>query len=394
MMLSREELEQQEIERLAPYAMKSRDTRGRRHPEGEHPYRTAYQRDRDRILHTTAFRRLENKTQVFIITEGDYYRTRLTHTLEVAQIGRTIARALRTNEDLTEAICLAHDLGHGPFGHSGEAALNALMQEHGGFDHNHQSLRIVETLERRYPDFPGLNLSWEVREGILKHETEYDRGMAYSFEPEKRGTLECQIVNAADEIAYSTADLDDGLRSGMVTAGQLSRVALWQEVISEQGIDVGGSIAEMHRHWVIRKMVGREVTDLIKATDEVLLSHDVQSADDVRNLGLNAIAHSETMQEKNRELKDFLYHNLYRHWRVMRMASKADRFLGQLFRLYVAEPLLLPQQVQDRLAVPEAGDNADENESVERVVCDYVAGMTDRYALQEYQKLFDPMERV
>ena len=249
MMLLREELEQQEIERLAPYAMKSRDTRGRRHPEGEHPYRTAYQRDRDRILHTTAFRRLENKTQVFIITEGDYYRTRLTHTLEVAQIGRTIARALRTNEDLTEAICLAHDLGHGPFGHSGEAALNTLMHEHGGFDHNHQSLRIVETLERRYPDFPGLNLSWEVREGILKHETEYDRGMAYSFEPEKRGTLECQIVNAADEIAYSTADLDDGLRSGMITAGQLSQVALWQEVISEQGIDVGDSIAEMHRHW-------------------------------------------------------------------------------------------------------------------------------------------------
>ncbi len=394
MMLSREELEQQETERLAPDAMKSRDTRGRRHPEGEHPYRTAYQRDRDRILHTTAFRRLENKTQVFIITEGDYYRTRLTHTLEVAQIGRTIARALRTNEDLTEAICLAHDLGHGPFGHSGEAALNALMQEHGGFDHNHQSLRIVETLERRYPDFPGLNRSWEVREGILKHETEYDRGMAYSFEPEKRGTLECQIVNAADEIAYSTADLDDGLRSGMITAGQLSQVALWQEVISEQGIDVGHSIAEMHRHWVIRKMVGREVTDLIKATDEVLQSHDVQSADDVRSLGFNAIAHSEAMQEKNRELKDFLYHNLYRHWRVMRMASKADRFLGQLFRLYVAEPLLLPQQVQDRLAVPEAGGNADENESVERVVCDYVAGMTDRYALQEYQKLFDPMERV
>jgi dGTPase len=394
MILSREELEQQEIERLAPYAMKSRDTRGRRYPEGEHPYRTAYQRDRDRILHTTAFRRLENKTQVFIITEGDYYRTRLTHTLEVAQIGRTIARALRTNEDLTEAICLAHDLGHGPFGHSGEAALNGLMQEHGGFDHNHQSLRIVETLERRYPDFPGLNLSWEVREGILKHETEYDRGMAYSFEPEKRGTLECQIVNAADEIAYSTADLDDGLRSGMITAGQLSQVALWQEVISEQGIDVGDSIAEMHRHWVIRKMVGREVTDLIKATDEVLQSHDVQSADDVRSLGFNAIAHSETMEERNRELKDFLYHNLYRHWRVMRMASKADRFLGQLFRLYVAEPLLLPQQVQDRLAVPEAGDNADENESVERVVCDYVAGMTDRYALQEYQKLFDPMERV
>ena len=384
MILWREELEQQEMERLAPYAMKSRDSRGRQYPEDEHAYRTAYQRDRDRIIHTTAFRRLEYKTQVFIITEGDYYRTRLTHTIEVAQIGRTIARALRANEDLTEAICLAHDLGHGPFGHSGEEALNTLMSEHGGFDHNHQSLRIVEKLERRFPDFYGLNLSWEVREGIMKHESEYDRGLAFAFDPDRRGTLECQIVNAADEIAYSTADLDDGLRSGMITPDQLRDLTLWQEVTRELEIDPRAGFSEMDRHRVIRRLVGKEVTDLIQATDEALRAHNIQSVDDIRDLPTNVVTYSEAMQARNRELKDFLYQNLYRHWRVMRMANKAKRFLTELFRLYVSDPTLLPQQTQARL----------EDETLHRVVCDYIAGMTDRYALQEYQKLFDPMKRV
>jgi dGTPase len=384
MILWREELERQEMERLAPYAMKSRDSRGREHPDDEHPYRTAYQRDRDRIIHTTAFRRLEYKTQVFIITEGDYYRTRLTHTIEVAQIGRTIARALRANEDLTEAICLAHDLGHGPFGHSGEEALNALMEGHGGFDHNHQSLRIVEKLERRFPDFYGLNLSWEVREGIMKHESEYDRGLAFAFEPDRQGTLECQVVNAADEIAYSTADLDDGLRSGMITPNQLSDLTLWQEVTEELGIDPRAGFSEMDRHRVIRRLVGKEVTDLVQATSEMLRASNLQSVDDIRDLPTNVVTHSEAMKLKNRELKDFLYKNLYRHWRVVRMASKAERFLSQLFHLYVTEPALLPWQTQARL----------ENETLHRVVCDYIAGMTDRYALQEYQKLFDSMERV
>jgi len=386
MMLWREELEQQEIERLAPYGMKSRDSRGRAYAEGEHRYRTAYQRDRDRIIHTTAFRRLEYKTQVFIITEGDYYRTRLTHTIEVAQIGRTIARALRANEDLTEAICLAHDLGHGPFGHSGEEALNDLMANHGGFDHNHQSLRIVEKLERRFHDFYGLNLSWEVREGIMKHESEYDRGLAFAFEPDKLGTLECQIVNVADEIAYSTADLDDGLRSGMITPDQLDNVTLWHAVTAELGISPSAGVSEMDRHRVIRRLVGKEVTDLIKATDDMLRANNVQSVDDIRNMPTNVVTYSEAMQANNRELKDFLYQNLYRHWRVMRMASKANRFLRQLFNLYVAEPALLPWQTQALLE--------GEGEALHRVVCDYVAGMTDRYALQEYQKLFDPMERV
>ncbi|MEJ2556901.1 MAG: deoxyguanosinetriphosphate triphosphohydrolase [Anaerolineae bacterium] len=386
MIMWREELEQQEAERLAPYAMKCRDSRGRAYPEDEHAYRTAYQRDRDRIIHTTAFRRLEYKTQVFIITEGDYYRTRLTHTIEVAQIGRTIARALRANEDLTEAICLAHDLGHGPFGHSGEGTLNELMADHGGFDHNHQSLRIVEKLERRFPDFYGLNLSWEVREGIMKHESEYDRGLAIAYDPDKRGTLECQIVNAADEIAYSTADLDDGLRSGMITSNQLEAadLSLWREVTHELGISPGTSFSEMDRHRVIRRLVGKHVTDLVQATDEMLQASNVQSVDDIRSLPSNVVTHSEAMQAKSRELKDFLYKNLYRHWRVMRMASKARRFLTQLVHLYVADPMLLPWETQARL----------ESEMLQRVVCDYVAGMTDRYALQEYQKLFDPMEKV
>ena len=384
MILWREELEQREMERLAPYAMKSRDSRGREYPEDEHDYRTAYQRDRDRIIHTTAFRRLEYKTQVFIITEGDYYRTRLTHTIEVAQIGQTIARALQANEDLTEAICLAHDLGHGPFGHSGEEALNTLMEGYGGFDHNHQSLRIVEKLERRFPDFYGLNLSWEVREGIMKHESEYDRGLAFAFEPDRRGTLECQIVNAADEIAYSTADLDDGLRSGMITPGQLSDLTLWREVTDELGIDPTAGFSEMDRHRIIRRLVGKEVTDLVQATGEMLRARDARSVDDIRDLPTNVVTYSEAMQARNRELKDFLYQNLYRHWRVMRMANKAKRFLSRLFHLYVTESTLLPWQTQARL----------EDETLQRVVCDYIAGMTDRYALQEYQRLFDPMERV
>ncbi len=384
MILWREELEQQEAERLAPYAMKSCDSRGREFPEDEHGYRTSYQRDRDRIIHTTAFRRLEYKTQVFIITEGDYYRTRLTHTIEVAQIGRTIARALRANEDLTEAICLAHDLGHGPFGHNGEETLNQLMADHGGFDHNHQSLRIVELLERRFPDFYGLNLSWEVREGIMKHESEYDRGLALAFDPDRQGTLECQIVNAADEIAYSTADLDDGLRSGMIAPDQLSDLTLWRNVIKELGIDLSIGFTDMDRHRVIRRLVGKEVTDLVQATNDLLQSSNIQSVDDIRSLSSNVVTHSEAMQAKNRELKDFLYNNLYRHWRVMRMASKANRFLTQLFQLYLEEPRLLPGHTQARL----------EDETLHRIVCDYIAGMTDRYALQEYQKLYDPMESV
>ncbi len=383
MILWREKLEEIEAERLAPYAMKSRESRGRAYPEEEHPYRSAFQRDRDRILHTTAFRRLEYKTQVFITYEGDYYRTRLTHTLEVAQIGRTIARALRANEDLVEAIALAHDLGHTPFGHSGEEALHELMADHGGFEHNRQSLRIVEKLEARYPDFPGLNLTWETREGISKHRTEYDVGPCLGYEPEKRSTLEGQIVNAADEIAYNTHDLDDGLRAGLLMPEMLSGITLWEEALSSLGIKAE-KLTEMNRHQLIRRLIDMEVTDLIQETSRRLEESGVRSVEELRSLPYDVVGFSAEMERANRELKDFLLNNLYRHYRVIRMQAKAKRFIKELFHAYVEEPAQLPAHIQRRL----------EGEDLHRVVCDYIAGMTDRFALEEYQKLFEPFERV
>jgi len=384
LIISRAEIETQEAERLAPYAMCSRDSAGRRWEEDEHPYRTVYQRDRDRVIHTTAFRRLEYKTQVFIITEGDYYRTRLTHTVEVAQIGRTIARALRVNEDLTEAICLAHDLGHSPFGHSGEAILNKLMADHGGFDHNYQSFRIVEKLENRFPDFRGLNLSWEVREGILKHETKYDKSTVTAFEPQWQPTLEAQIVNFADEIAYTTADLDDGLRSGLITPQQLADIEFWRLVIDELGIDPNQGFTDMDRHRIIRRLVGKEVSDVIYATHDQLEAHNIKTLTDIRNLDHNIVTHSKKVGEMDNQLKEFLLNNLYTHWRVMRMDLKAKRFISELFDAYTHSPIILPDSVQRRI----------NGRGLERTVCDYIAGMTDRFAMQEYSKLFNPLERV
>ncbi len=384
-MLSRQFLEEQERKTLASYAMSSANSKGRAYPEDEHPYRTIYQRDRDRVIHTTAFRRLEYKTQVFIITEGDYYRTRLTHSVEVAQIGRTIARALRANEDLTEAICLAHDLGHGPFGHSGEEALNKLMADHGGFDHNHQGLRIIEELEQRFPDFKGLNLTWEVREGMLKHESEYDKGMAFAYDPHLRGTLEAQIVNLADEIAYTTADLDDGLRSGMITPAQLTQDSeLWRLVTDELGINGKTIISDMDRHRIVRRLVGKEVTSVIEATYQTLSENNIQSVDDVRNMSHNLVSHRDDFIEMHKELKYFLYKNLYSHWRVKRMANKANRLIAELFSAFIEDPSILPTQTQEKL-------NAD---NLYRVVCDYVAGMTDRFAIKEHKRLFDPAASV
>ncbi len=384
MTLTRHFLEDLEIQTLAPYAMKSRDSRGRAYPEDEPPYRTSYQRDRDRVIHTTAFRRLEYKTQVFIITEGDYYRTRLTHTIEVAQIGRTLARTLGLNEDLTEAICLAHDLGHGPFGHSGEEALNALMADHGGFDHNHQGLRIIETLEQRYPDFQGLNLTWEVREGMLKHETDYDKGEAYAYDPHLRGTLEAQVVNLADEIAYTTADLDDGLRSGLMTSHQLQDLELWQHITTELGLSGQMMLTDVDRHRIIRRLVGHCVSDVIQATGEALSIHQIQSIADVRQLPHNLVKYSSHFKPLYQALKRFIFQNLYRHWHVMRMSNKAKRILSELFHAFIDDTSIIPSHVQARV----------EEEKLHRVVCDYIAGMTDRFALQEYEKLFNPMARV
>jgi len=379
MLFTRERLEQIEDNALAPYGMHSRDARGRVYAEDEHPYRTAYQRDRDRIIHTTAFRRLEYKTQVFVNTEGDYYRTRLTHTLEVAQIGRTLARALGANEDLTEAVCLVHDIGHPPFGHSGERALDMLMKDHGGFDHNQQSLRVVETLERRYPDFPGLNLSYEVREGIVKHETEYDVSSARSFEPHKRGLLEAQIANAADEIAYNAHDLDDGLRARLIAPADLDGLELWERLKRSVGWD-GTGFDDLWRHRLIRRLIGIEVTDVVNATEDRMTIAGVQSAEDVQLLDHNLIGFSEAQKQINRGLKTFLYQRMYRHTRVIRMQMKADRLLGELFGAYVAEPGQLPRSAQERI----------DSEGLQRAVCDYIAGMTDRFALDEHAKMFDP----
>ena len=380
MILTREQLENLEDQMLAPYGVRSKNSKGRAYPEDEPGYRTVFQRDRDRILHTTAFRRLEYKTQVFINTEGDYYRTRLTHTLEVAQIGRTIARALGANEDLIEAICLAHDLGHSPFGHSGEVILNRLMKEWGGFDHNKQSLRIVTKLEHRYPDFPGLNLTWEVREGIVKHETEYDISDASGYDPELRGHLEAQIANAADEIAYTAHDLDDGLRSGMITPDMLEGLALWGILSESLGLKNGGKLTELDRHRVIRRLIGILVTDMVDATNARLRESAVKSALELQQLDYNVIGFSEEMYPRNRELKDFLYANLYRHPRVVRMQVKAEQIISELFNAYRKNAAMLPHHVQGWI----------EARGLERTICDYIAGMTDRYAIEEYKKLFDP----
>lgn len=376
----REQLELYEESYLAPYACKSKNSRGRHYPEEEPSYRTAFQRDRDRIIHTTAFRRLEYKTQVFINYEGDYFRTRLTHTLEVSQIARTIARALGANEDLVEAICLAHDLGHPAFGHSGETTLGKLMQDFGSFDHNKQSLRIITALERRYPDFPGLNLTWELREGIVKHESEYDISDATDYNPELRGHLEAQISNVADELAYTAHDLDDGLRSGMITPKMLDGITLW-EIIAESVGWKKYELDDLSRHQVIRRLIGIEVTDLIEATDNRLRESAVRSVEELQRLPYNMIGYSEDTHRRNRELKDFLYKNLYRHPRVMRMAVKAERIITELFNTYCETPVILPRHIQDEI----------EFHGLQRTVCDYIAGMTDRFAIEEHQKLFDPL---
>jgi len=375
-------MEEHETQTLAPYGAKSRDSKGRAYPDDEHAYRTAFQRDRDRILHTTAFRRLEYKTQVFVNSEGDYYRTRLTHTLEVAQIGRTTARALGANEDLIEAICLAHDMGHPPFGHSGETALNTLMKDHGGFEHNKQTLHIVTKLEHRYPDFPGLNLTWETREGIVKHETEYDASDASDYDPQLRGNVEAQIANVSDELAYTTHDLDDGLRAGLIAPEMLQGITLWDDVTEIVGWK-GGILDDVTRHRIIRRLLSLESNDLIQTTSTNIDAANAKSPLDIQKLDHNVVGWSDDFRKKNRELKNFLYQKMYRHYRVVRMAEKAEKFLAELFNAYISESAQLPPTAQSRI----------EQVGLHRAVCDYIAGMTDRYALDEHEKLFDPRAR-
>ena len=380
MIFTRQQLEELEDQNLAPYGVRSRNSKGRQFPEDEPDYRTVFQRDRDRILHTTAFRRLEYKTQVFINYEGDYYRTRLTHTLEVTQIGRSVARALGANEDLVETICMAHDLGHPPFGHSGERVLSRLMMDHGGFNHNHHSFRIVTELEKRYPEFNGLNLTWEVLEGIVKHETDYDVADAEGFEPELRGHLEAQIANVADELAYTAHDLDDGLRSGMITPDQLAGVSLWEVINESIGRRRSDLLDDLARHRLIRRLIGIEVNDLIQSIDRMIRRSGIRTVEDLQKLPYNVVGFSEDMHRRNRELKDFLFQNLYNHYRVVRMAVKAEHTLENLFTTYVKEPSVLPNTYQQ--SINEIG--------LEQTICDYIAGMTDRFAIDEYQKLNDP----
>jgi dGTPase len=371
---------------LAGYAARSETSRGRRYQEEFRDNRPAFERDRDRIIHCAAFRRLEYKTQVFVNHEGDYYRTRLTHSLEVAQIGKGIARRLGLNEELTETLALAHDLGHTPFGHTGEEVLNRLMEGFGGFEHNLQSLRVVDELEERYPNFNGLNLSWEVREGIAKHSTPYDApgGILSEFLPGVVPTVEAQLINLADEIAYNNHDIDDGLKSGYITLAQLKKVPLWDEVHERilqkyPGIDVERGVCQ-----TTSALIGLLMNDLVVTTAATLDELGINTLEDLRRVNRNVVSFSPSMAEKNAELKRFLLQNLYRHYKVERMRVKAERYLAELFEVYIKHPTLLPLRHQVKM----------DREGRERVICDYIAGMTDRFALDEFKRLFEPYERV
>ncbi len=373
-MLTRLDIEKLEEENLAPYASRSGESKGRIHYEREHNYRSPFQRDRDRIIHSTAFRRLEYKTQVFVNHEGDYYRTRLTHTIEVAQLARSISRALRLNEDLSEAIALAHDLGHTPFGHSGEDAMHKLMKKHGGFEHNAQGLRVVDKLEKRYSNFPGLNLTWEVREGIIKHHTDYDWPKIKAFDPSVPPSLEAQVVNVADEIAYNNHDLDDGLTAGLITEDDLKKVGLWDRAYKSTGEKFG----------TIRRLINTQVTDIIVNTEKRLKKIGLKDSNSVREMKKNVVGFSDEMEKENRRLKRALNQLVYHHYRVVRMANKARRFIEELFRTYIRDPSQLPPGTQKKI----------KEDDLYRAICDYIAGMTDRFAEEEYKKLFIPHERV
>ena len=376
---------------LASYAASDPSSRGRRYPEPAPAYRSEYQRDRDRIVHCGAFRRLEYKTQVFVNHEGDLFRTRLTHSIEVAQIGRSIARTLNLNEDLTEAIALAHDLGHTPFGHSGQDALNACMRDYGGFEHNLQSLRLVDVLEERYAEFPGLNLTFETREGILKHcslKSAAELGdVGRRFIEKKQPNLEAQVANLADEIAYNNHDVDDGLRSGFIGVEPLRELQLFGKQY-EEVMQRHPQIPERVRiHEIVRRMINYLVVDLVENSRGLLAAAAVASVEDVRNAGQPLIGFSQGVREESLELKRFLREQLYNHYRVRRMTRKAEQIVSGLFGVFMDDPRVLPPQYQDKLrASPE------DRTARARVVADYIAGMTDRYAIREHKRLHDPSE--
>ena len=377
MQRTREEMEQLEYSVLVSYAQKSRESAGRRHREPRHPYRTEYQRDRARVIHSRAFRRLEYKTQVFLNGTGDHLRTRLTHTIEVASISRAIARALGLNEDLAEAIALAHDLGHAPFGHSGEAMLDSLMRGHGGFEHNAQSLRMVEIIEKKYPKFSGLNLSVEVLEGLKKHQKFH--------EPLEKGetqytcpSLEAQIANLADEITYYSHDLDDGLESDLITVKQLGELEVWNENYERVRKDFPKLKGKELNTYVIRCIIDSEVEDVIGTSANMIASAMVETVEDVRRQRKPLIRYSAGLVQANRKLRKFLYANLYYHPRVASANERACEMLKSVFEAYIKRPSLLGEATARRV----------KKEGLHRTVCDHLSGMTDRYLIEEYGRLF------
>ena len=380
------------MQKLAPYSAHSEHSKGRQYAEGSPSYRSEFQRDRDRIIHSAAFRRLEYKTQVFVNHEGDLFRTRLTHSIEVAQIARSIAREMDFNEDLTEAISLAHDLGHTPFGHSGQDTLNACMKDYGGFEHNLQSLRVVDLLEQKYAEFPGINLTFETREGILKHCSKKnarelgDVGLRF-IEGTQPG-LEAQLANLADSIAYNNHDVDDGLRCSLITVDQLRETRLFAlqcETVSKLYPQLDG---RRMINETVRRMINHLVVDLIETSRARLLDSGARDIEEVRNYGKPLLMHSDEVAKDSLELKQFLRHNLYQHYRVLRMSKKAERVISKLFHAFMDDYRILPTQYH-ALSTKMAGDS---ESALARVVADYIAGMTDRFAITEYRRLFEPGE--
>jgi dGTPase len=381
---TRQELEQLERLTLAPYAQFSADSRGRQFAEPPPDWRTQYQRDRDRVIHSRAFRRLEYKTQVFLNGTGDHLRTRLTHTMEVAAIARNIAQALKLNEDLAETIALAHDLGHSPFGHKGETVLNRLMKKHGGFEHNRQSLRIVEQLEEKYPRFHGLNLTWEVREGLVKHYTAYDHpGKRKGFDS-RSPSLEAQVANLSDEITYYSHDLDDGIDSGLLSENRLAReVRIWREATRIVEKEYGRLPDECRRYFIIRCIIDMQVHDVVTTTEALIRGAGIRSADEVRSQSKSLVQYSPARRALNLELRDYLYRNLYYNKEVHRPNLRAVRMLKDLFEHYLEHPSTMGILSRKRIR----------KDGLHRAICDYLSGMTDRYAMQEHGRIFGSTTR-
>jgi dGTPase len=382
---TRQELEQIERQILAPYAQFCGDTRGRKYPEPPPEWRTHYQRDRDRVIHSRAFRRLEYKTQVFLNGTGDHLRTRLTHTIEVAAVSRNVASALKLNADLAETIALAHDIGHSPFGHKGETVLNRLMAGHGGFEHNRQSLRIVEELEQKYPDFPGLNLTWEVREGLAKHYTTYDHpGRRKGFDA-RNSSLEAQVANLADEITYYSHDLDDGLDSGLLSEKNLRRdVRVWAQAARLVKKEHGDLPDECRRYFIIRTIIDMQIRDVVETSERLICAASVKSANEVRLFPKALVQHSRERRALNLELRKYLYKNLYFNEALRVPNQRALQLLETLFHFYLKHPKEIGEQSHRR--IPKTG--------LHRAVCDYLAGMTDRYVMLEYKRIFGETVKV